>query len=71
MNPNPMNAGEEVRIQFIFACEHPVSNVRMYRRKGAWIFEVPVNFPDIHKLTLRDLLALSVVTEDVHTVHNP
>lgn len=44
----------------------------MHRRKGVYNFEVPINYPDAHKLSLWDLIAAAELSGliTVFTPHN-
>jgi hypothetical protein len=44
------------QVQFTLPVNNPVSNVRKIRRKRLIHFEVPINFPEVHKLGYADLL---------------
>jgi len=44
-------------VQYILPCEYPEGQVRVSKRRGHMTFEVPVNYPNAHKLTLMDLIA--------------
>lgn len=43
-------------VQFIMPVDNPVNNVSMTKRKGAFVFFVPINYPDVQKLSLFDLI---------------
>lgn len=43
-------------VQYVLPVDNPVNKVRVTRGKDAMIFEVPINYPDAHNLTFRDLL---------------
>lgn len=58
-------------VQFILPVDNPVDNVVKRRVKGGYIFEVPINTPDIHSLNLTQLLILAEEASNVHIVHNP
>lgn len=57
-------------IQFTLPVDNPVNNVVKRIRKGGYIFEVPINTPDIHKLTYADLLVMAEEAE-LSTVSTP
>lgn len=44
-------------VQYKLPVENPVSNVSLRRGNGQYIFEVPINHPDAHKMGFMDLLA--------------
>lgn len=50
-------------VQFILPVNNPVNNVVKRVRKGGYVFEVPINTPDIHKLTYADLLVMAEEAE--------
>jgi len=58
-------------VQFCMPVHNPVNNVRRFRRKHGYLFEVPINAPDIHKLTYADLLIMSEEAENSATIHSP
>lgn len=45
------------QVQFVLPVNNPVSNVSMRRVKGTMFFEVPINHPDAHNMSLMDLIA--------------
>lgn len=58
-------------IQFVLPVDNPVDNVRKMWRKNGYIFEVPINTPDLHKLTYADLLIMAEEAEVAHPIHRP
>lgn len=46
-------------VQFGFPVDNPVDNVRRTMRNGFVTFDVPINFPEIHRLNLSELLMLA------------
>lgn len=44
-------------VQYVLPVDNPEKKVSITRRKGHMIFEVPINYPDAHNLTLMDLIA--------------
>jgi len=58
-------------VQFTLPVNNPANNVVMRRVKDGYAFEVPLNTPDIHKLDLSQLLAMSVLKGDNHIIHSP
>lgn len=47
----------EYTVQYTLPVDNPVSNVSMRRSKAHMFFEVPINHPDAHKMSLMDLIA--------------
>lgn len=45
------------QVQFCLPVDNPENKVRMTKRKGSIVFEVPINFPDAHNMGFQDLLA--------------
>jgi hypothetical protein len=68
-NQDPAICGFSV--QFTLPVDNPVDNVLRRRVKGGYVFEVPINTPSIHNLTLTQLLIMSEEAMNIHTVHNP
>lgn len=58
-------------VQLIMPVDNPVNNVRRFRRKHGYLFEVPINTPDLHKLTYADLLIMSEEAENSAAIHSP
>lgn len=58
-------------VQFTMPCEQPENNVRVRREKKALCFDVPINLPEIHNLTLAQLILLAQRTAKSPTIHNP
>lgn len=56
-------------VQLTMPVDNPVDNVRRLRRKHGYLFEVPINTPDLHKLTYSDLLIMSEEASSGPTVH--
>lgn len=46
-------------VQYVLPVDNPVNNVRLTRKKQVMIFEVPINYPDAHEMTLRQLIEAS------------
>jgi len=44
-------------VQFVMPVDNPVNKVSMKRQKHHFTFEVPLNHPDAHKMSLMDLIA--------------
>jgi len=42
-------------VQFVLPVDNPVNNVRKYQTKGVITFEVPLNYPNVHTVTYREL----------------
>lgn len=58
-------------VQLEFPVDNPVNNVRRSMRKGWVTFLVPINFPEIHRLTLSDLLMLAEHTAQSTGINSP
>lgn len=58
-------------VQFCMPVDNPVNNVRKRREKGVVIFDVPINFPNIHNLTYVQLYLASEETAKSATFHRP
>jgi hypothetical protein len=58
-------------VQMVFPVDNPVDNVRKRRVRGGFVFEVPINFPGIHNLTLTQLLIISEEAANCAPVHSP
>lgn len=44
-------------VQYTMPVDNPVNKVSMSRKKGHMTFEVPLNHPDAHNMSLMDLIA--------------
>lgn len=65
-NQAPKNQGlRGWAVQWTFPVDNPVNNVRRRTVKGMLTFECPVNLPDVHNLTLTELLGLSQIRESL------
>lgn len=57
-------------VQYVLPVDNPMSNVRMTRGKTRLLFEVPINYPDAHRLNFQDLVA-AVELSGLHgVIHN-
>ncbi len=58
------------QVQFILPVDNPVNKVSMRRVKQVLYFEVPINYPDAHKMSLEDLIAAAELSGLI-PVHTP
>lgn len=65
----PMN---ELRVQWIFPVDNPVDNVRSKTAKGVVTIEIPINFPDVHLMSVSELLNIAAQARlrELSTRHN-
>ena len=54
-----------ISIQWVFPCENPVDNVGVCVKRKTLHIEIPVNYPDIQNLTMRDLLDMQPVRKSL------
>jgi len=59
-------------VQFTMPVDNPEKNVSVTKRKGCLTFELPINYPDAHKMNLSDLIAAAELSGLVNlsTPHN-
>lgn len=59
-------------VQFTFACEDPLNNVRVTLLRGVPTFQVPMNHPLVHNMGLEELTRAVAFGEklDLSTEHN-
>lgn len=53
-------------VQYIMPVDNPVMKVSISRSKQHMTFEVPINHPDAHKMSLMDLIAAAELSGLVH-----
>lgn len=58
-------------VQFVLPVDNPVDNVRRTIRKGFVSFEVPVNYPSIHKLNYAELILAATRAEVIQLSTTP
>jgi len=59
-------------VQFKLPVDNPVNNVSMVKRGGDMLFEVPLNYPNAHTVTLAELVLAAETSGLIHlsTDHN-
>jgi len=69
--PNQIYNMKTMSIQYSLPCEKPEENVVSNIRRGVIHIEIPMNYPDVHTLTLDQILkvAKAVDATSVELVH--
>lgn len=58
-------------VQFVLPVENPAQNVCMKRSKGVMHFQVPINHPEAHSLSLQDLIAAAELSGQITLFTGP
>lgn len=71
-NPIPRGTGVTgYQVQFTLPVDNPVNKVRKTRKNHVIIFDIPINFPDVHNLGYADLLLAADAAEKLTAIDNP